>query len=535
MKLNLNRLITLLLTTLILSVPAAFATQPFSSDQLVGLWSAERIFGPEVKGELTIESGNDSATASINGYDVTVAVKDSRISFDLPYDLGSFRGQINQGMLRGYWIQPRTIQSGVTYATPVEFTESTSGRWVGNVRPMQDVMTFFMPVTIDSTGELRTYLVNPERNVGKYIGVQSMTCDGENINLLGPTSRNDSTQQVLLGGTYDAYDTVISVYMPGAGGSFDFHPAPAAEMAKFSPRGISSDKFVYFPPPVEDDGWEVGSVDDVGISRDSISNFVKMLIDMPTKSVHSPRIDGFLLARHGKLVVEEYFHGFHRTALHDTRSASKSLTSLMVGAAIEKGYPVSLKTPVYETLYGPSEANSVDPRKAAITVRNLLTMSSGLDCDDSDPNSKGGEDIMQEQSAQPDWYRYTLEQKMVRAPGEKAVYGSANANLLGGLLAKTTAAWLPDLFRDLIADPLQIHDYAMNLTPTGDAYMGGGVRFRPRDFMKIGQVILDSGKWHGKQIIGSDWAEQSVQPLYDLEGVKYGYLWWIVDYPYKNG
>ena len=75
----------------------------------------------------------------------------------------------------------------------------------------------------------------------------------------------------------------------------------------------------------------------------------------------------------------------------------------------------------------------------------------------------------------------------------------------------------------------------MNLTPTGDAYMGGGVRFLPRDFMKLGQVLVDGGRWRGHQIISESWARKSSSPLYDLGGRHYGYLWWIQDYPWKDG
>jgi CubicO group peptidase (beta-lactamase class C family) len=261
-----------------------------------------------------------------------------------------------------------------------------------------------------------------------------------------------------------------------------------------------------------------------------------MLIDLPIDSVHASDIHGVLLARRGRLVLEEYFHGFHRDEPHDTRSASKSVTSVLTGAALLQGDPISPSTPVYEAMFGAGAAGAtdLDPRKRAITVENLLTMSSGLDCDDSNSDSPGNEDIMQEQTGQPDWYRYTLDQKMVRTPGEKAVYGSANPNLLGGVLARKTGRWLPDLFRDLVAEPLQIRRYAINLTPTGDSYMGGGARFLPRDFMKLGQMMIDGGRWHGRQIVSRDWARKSSSPLYELAGIRYGFLWWVIDYPYGS-
>ena len=161
-------------------------------------------------------------------------------------------------------------------------------------------------------------------------------------------------------------------------------------------------------------------------------------------------------------------------------------------------------------------------------------MSSGLNIDDADPGSPGAEDTMQNQEEQPDWYRFALDLDMVRGPGEKAVYGSANPNLAGGVIAKTTGRWLPELFHDLVAEPLAIRRYAMNLTPTGDAYMGGGTRFLPRDFMKLAQMMLDGGRWRGRQIVGAEWARKATSPITELSGKRYGYLWWVTEYPYKG-
>lgn len=161
-------------------------------------------------------------------------------------------------------------------------------------------------------------------------------------------------------------------------------------------------------------------------------------------------------------------------------------------------------------------------------------MSSGLDCDDSDPASRGNEDVMQNQTEQPDWYRYILDLRLVRAPGEKAVYGSANSHLLGGVLGRVTGRWLPDLFHDLLGEPLEIRHYAMNLAPTGDAYMGGGVRFRPRDFMKLGQLMLNEGTWKGRPILTPEWCRRATSPLCTIRTSRYGYLWWVTDYPYKD-
>jgi CubicO group peptidase (beta-lactamase class C family) len=123
---------------------------------------------------------------------------------------------------------------------------------------------------------------------------------------------------------------------------------------------------------------------------------------------------------------------------------------------------------------------------------------------------------------------------MIRAPGEKAVYCSIQPNLVGGVLQRTAKQSLPVLFQNLLAEPLQIKRYYMNLTPTGDAYMGGGVRFLPRDFMKLGQLHLNGGTWNGRRILTPEWSHRATSHLVEIGIRKYGYFWWVQDYPYKD-
>jgi CubicO group peptidase (beta-lactamase class C family) len=508
----------------------SFAGRTPGGSELAGLWRAKLYFGPEVKGVLTVDLKGDPPTAEIAGRTARVHTQNESVAFELPNGEGSFRGRITGESIVGHWIQPRTATSGNAFASPVTLAKLGPGRWRGTVEPLEDAMTFFLRVSPNADGSLGAFLRNPERNAGRFIGVEHIALDGRKVTLLGRRSK-DAPEASVAEGVWNGENEILSIPTPW--GTFDFRRATPADEALFYPRGKAPAPYAYRPPAAEEDGWPVASLEEAGLSKDRIERFVQLLIDTPIDSVHASEIHGVLIARHGRLVLEEYFHGFGRRELHDTRSAAKSLTSVLTGAAILRGDPVGVATPVYETMMGPAPAG-LDPRKKAITVENLLTMSSGLDCDDSDPASGGNEEVMQEQTAQPDWYRYTLDQKMVRGPGEKAVYGSANPNLLGGVLARRTGRWLPDLFRDLIAGPLGIERYAMNLTPTGDAYMGGGLRLRLRDFLKVVQMILDGGLWHGRRSVSAEWARRSISALYELGGSHYGYLWWGVDYPYQD-
>lgn len=496
---------------------------------LVGLWHAKRRFGPEVRGRLTIEIEGESGTAAIAGRTAPLEIDGDRVVFALPGGEGAFRGRLESDRIVGHWTQPGSPTSGYSFSSPVVLERNAGGPWQGEVVPLDDEFTLFLSVR-EEDDTVSGFLRNPERNLGVFLDVDRITRDRDSVRLIGRfLGRGD--ERVLAEGVVRDDDR-LSIYIPNRGGTYDFTRLDGAP-GDFAPRG-GSVRYAYAKPPDEGDGWETATLEEVGISRERIEAFVQMLIDAPTESVHSPYVHGVLIARRGKLVLEEYFHGFHRLEPHDTRSASKSLTSTLVGAAIQARARLDPSEPVYAIMYDGAPPADLDPRKGRMTVEDLLTMSSGFHCDDRDPTAPGNEDVMQEQTGEPDWWRYTLALPMADAPGAEAVYCSANAHLLGGVLARVTGRSLPELFHELIAEPLQVDRYHLNLTPTGDAYMGGGIYWLPRDFMKLGQLMLDDGVWNGRRIVSEAWARRATAPLRELRELGYGYLWWVADYPYRE-
>lgn len=475
---------------------------------LDGLWAARRNFGPDIHGTLHLTGDR----AEIAGRSAAIKFEKGAVSFALPNGEGRFRGTIRGDRIVGHWIQPAGVSTGGTeFATPVTLTRTTAG-WSGAVNPIFDHMTMFLSVAGNTV-----FLRNPERNVGRFTGAERIAIDGTHVKLL------DQKGGIAAEGTYDAESDTMSISLRGS--TYDFHRATAADEAVFYPRGKTPQPYVYRKPEARDDGWAVGTLEEAGISRDAIVNFINKVIATPIDSMHASDVHAILIARHGKLVLEEYFHGTSADEPHDTRSAAKSLTSLLVGAA-----EVPVSTPVYKTMGVATD----DPRKQAMTLEHLLMQNSGLDCDDDDDNSPGNENVISSQTAQPNWWVYTLNLKNIRPPGEKSVYCSCQPNLAGGVLSRKTGRWLPDLFHDLIAEPMQMRSYGMNLMPNGDGYMGGGLRLTSRDFMKLAQLIISGGRWRGKQVISEDWARRSVAQHTTIGSNKYAYLWWISDYPYDG-
>jgi CubicO group peptidase (beta-lactamase class C family) len=520
--------------------PAAGA--PAAPD-LAGLWQARHLVnGPEVRGPLIVRRTAAGLRAEIAGRSAAVRASGGALAFRLPGGIGSFAGrwEANRRRIVGHWVQPATVDAGARYASPVTLAQDGAGAWRGDVVPLDDHMTFYLvvrPAAADApSGTRGAFLVNPERNLGFMWDVDRLEQDGASVRLLA-SAAGRRQGAVIAAGAYHADSGVLSFYFEDRGGTYDFERVPASATTEFHPRGRPAAPYVYAPPPANHDGWPVASVDDVGISRSRIEALVRALIATPIDSVRAPQVHGILIARHGKLVVEEYFHGESRDRPHDTRSASKSLTSVLFGAAVQAGLPVSESTPVYAAMNGGAFPPGLDPRKRAMTARSLLMQRSGLDCDDSDPASPGNEDTITNQSVRPDWYRVTLDLKMVRPPDTKWVYCSLQPNLLGGVLVHATHRTLQDLFHDLVAEPLQIERYWLPLQPLGEPYMGGGARLLPRDFMKLGQLVMDGGTWHGRRVLSRAWSARSSAPLLRVGTVRrydYGYLWWGNDFPYKG-
>ena len=504
----------------------AFAMVSAPDAELLGLWEAKRMLGPDVRGELVITQRDGGMVAEIAGYSAPVTSRGNEYAFTLPDSKGSFRGKAAGERIEGFWIQPATPSSGLPHATPVTLRRE-HGYWSGTVIALEQPFTFYMPVKESPDGRLSAYLRNPERNQDIFWRVKWLERDGERVKFVG--GRDGKT--TLFEGRFER-GRIAAPF--GGRGIFEFEKVRHDQASPFYPRGKAPARYRYAPPLRRDDGWPVATLEDVGISREAIEAFVQKIIDTPMESLGTGQIHSVLIARHGKLVLEEYFHGHHRDMAHDTRSAAKSVAAVLVGAAMHAGLKVSESTPVYETMLGKLPAD-IDPRKRAMKLEHLLTMTGGHFCDDNNEEAPGNEDKMQDQDREPDWYRYILAVPMDRTPGEKLVYCSVDAHLAGGVLAKAVGEPLPELFDRLVAKPLRMGPYHMLLSPLGDGYMGGGSQFRPRDFLKLAQLMADDGRWHGKQIFSAEWARKSGAALRDImRGQKYGYLWNSSEYPYRG-
>lgn len=294
----------------------------------------------------------------------------------------------------------------------------------------------------------------------------------------------------------------------------------------------------YEPPAQLDDGWPATDASKLGWNVALLAQLAAKIEDGSYKNITS-----VVVAQHGKLVHEAYFNDGARDRLNDTRSAGKSVTSLLVGAAIDRKLIPGVQAKVYAYFPDKHPVANPDPRKQAFTLEDLLTMSSLWECNDQNDFSRGHEERMY---IMEDWIRFALdlpikgfppwEPKPRDAPfGRAFSYCSAGVFTLGAIVERATKMRLDRFARETLEAPLGITDVQWSFSPDGIGVGAGGVRYRSRDLAKIGEMVRQGGRWQGKQVISKAWIDASLtKRAQPREGVEYGYLWWHFHFPVKG-
>lgn len=298
---------------------------------------------------------------------------------------------------------------------------------------------------------------------------------------------------------------------------------------------FAQETLTLFPPPETGDGWRSAEAAAAGLSA-------ARLLEMETaiRAEDFKRISSVLIARGGKLVYEKYFDGSAPSALRDTRSATKTVTGMLIGLAIERGLIAGADAAVLPFFPDKQPLAHPDPRKAQITLEDLLTMSSLLECDDWNSFSRGNEERMY---LIEDYVKFALDLPIKGFPawaekpedspyGRSFSYCTAGVATLGGVLEKAAQMSVADFAEKYLFAPLGIQEAAWQITPTGLAMTGGGLRLAGRDLLKLGQLYLDKGTWNGRRIISESWVNASTRPHVRIDDeTEYGYLWWLKSFP----
>jgi CubicO group peptidase (beta-lactamase class C family) len=302
-------------------------------------------------------------------------------------------------------------------------------------------------------------------------------------------------------------------------------------------------------PPERDywptDGWRTAEPEDHGFDADELAEVERMVAEAYT-SVRS-----IVVVRNGVLVYERYWQGLDADDGHDVRSVTKSVVSALVGIALDSGAIDSLDSTVGDLL-GDHLASDADPRTAGVTVRQLLSMTSGLPADD--PTIAGDPTVFDEISRSTDRIRACLSLPLAARPGAQWAYSNATSDLLAAIVADATGRSLLDFARERLFGPLgietddayepavvgwpptaeQIERYQASAVawPTdaqGYHWGSSGLRLPAQELAKIGFLYLNEGRWAEDQIVPADYVRESAAPGDLSTGSRdsYGYQWWI--------
>ena len=284
--------------------------------------------------------------------------------------------------------------------------------------------------------------------------------------------------------------------------------------------GLPQYEYTYQVPEKIDDDWETSDLEAEGVYPKKINELVSNILKGDIKNIHS-----LLLVKNGKLIFEEYFYGYDRDTKHFQASVSKSITSILVGIAIDQKLAPDVKTKAYNFFSKYKDTKWID-QKYPITLQHLLTMTAGLDWDAYTYPRSYPLNTTHQMYDSNDPVEFVLERNAVEAPGVKFNYNSGLTILLGEVIKNTSGMYIDEFSGKFLFRPLGISNFYWDKFPNGTVQTDGGLHLRPRDMAKIGYMMLKNGKWRGQQIVSKEWVIESTNThtTHDL-GYGYGYQW----------
>jgi CubicO group peptidase (beta-lactamase class C family) len=233
-----------------------------------------------------------------------------------------------------------------------------------------------------------------------------------------------------------------------------------------------------------------------------------------------PRLHSLVVSQRGQVLMEYYARGYSAGRVANIKSASKSIISALVGIAVDRKLIPDVRSPIAR--WFPALAQDKDPRKAQITIDDLLTMRAGLD---TTSNRNYGAWV-----TSPNWVRFVLTRQLVAVPGSTMQYSTGSTHLLSAILSSASKSTTWQFAQSALARPLGFTLAQWPRDPQGIYFGGNDMLLTPRQMLAFGELFLHDGRVHGQQVVPETWVRESCVPKttsrFDA-GREYGYGWWI--------
>jgi CubicO group peptidase (beta-lactamase class C family) len=273
-------------------------------------------------------------------------------------------------------------------------------------------------------------------------------------------------------------------------------------------------------------GWRKSTPEMQGMDSKALTKTIELALKKKIK-IHSLQI-----VRNGYMVADVYFYPYINNTVHDMASTTKSVTSVLTGIAIDRGFIRDENIQVIELL---PEFKNLYKGTDTLTLKHLLTMTSGFG-QDAKASSLNyfSESNMLQMMQNDNWIEYIMGMPVTDKPGTKFQYNSCNFHLLSGILHKATGMTEAEFATENLFKPLGIKNYFWTEDPQQNSFGWGDLKLHPYDMAKIGFLMLQNGKWDNRQILSEEWIKKSTAVQVDLPDKKgpfnidYGYGWWVL-------
>lgn len=383
-----------------------------------------------------------------------------------------------------------------------------TGDWRGTLRFPGKLLHLTIELSSNWSGDLSGKFFSPELNA------QNVPLDDVRVN--GPAIEFSSH---LLDGKFSGkfnknksmFDGDWRWQRAGISNNIVFDPVPPL------------DSLMWQLPESLNDGWEIAAPESTGMRMAPIDSLFSAL-----RRSEFPDVNSLLVAHRGKLVLEIYPEISRRGMLRNLDNATLGITALLCGIAIEKGYLSGVDQPVFPLLREFAAIENPDPQKSQITIKQLLTMTSGLGCNDWSRTALATEDKLLRGR---NWVKLMLDLPAAFPPGEAWSFCAGNGAVLGAALENATRTRLEHFALRNLFEPLGIDELSWGVSPEGRAYGGGMLMLTTRAMGKIGQLVLENGRRNELQIVPENWITQMCAPQAEAWGENapapnYGFGWW---------